>query len=388
MSEVHSISVLISTFNRCGYLEECLDSVLAQTRPADQIIVIDDGSEDHTEAVVGRYENVLYVHQINSGKSVALNNGMRHVTTSHVCFFDDDDFMLPDALALHSETLRGHADNGYSYSPHLVFAEKVGERIDDPERWQPVTRPQSAREGEIFVRTLEWGDQFLTYLQGMLIRADVVRTLGGFDKELFRGQDYDMMLRLAHRVPAFDVGSPTFVMRNHAGVRGPARDRHSVEQRFEVWHRYDRKIILDYRNKLTLPEYLPAAECMNTADPSTREQCNALITRFRIMLAHGLFTEGLDDLKRICTDFEVRPEQRATILKSLVKATNFQHQYLVKNARFIARELRQIERDTNTAIPLCKYAAKGMYWSLVRSIKRQDIPTAARLGASLLTLVR
>ncbi|GAB3678455.1 glycosyltransferase [Salinisphaera aquimarina] len=388
MSKVHSISVLISTFNRCTYLQECLDSLLAQSRPADQIIVIDDGSEDDTEAVVGRYESVLYVRQVNSGKSVALNHGMDHVTSSHVCFFDDDDFMLPDALAMHIEVLSDGPNNAYSYSPHLVFAEKAGQRIDDPAKWQPVTRPQSASDGEIFIRTLEWGDQFLTYLQGMLIRADVVRTLGGFDKELLRGQDYDMMLRLAYCVPALDVGSPTFVMRNHAGARGPARDRHSVERRFEVWHRYDQRIIRGYRNELTLSEYLPSAECLNKSDLSAEERCKALVTRFRIMFAHGLFTEGLEDLQRICKEPQLQSDQQARILASLVSATNFQHQYLVKKARPIARGLRQIERNSGTAMPLCKHASKGMYWSLVRSIKRQDISSSIRLSASLLMLLR
>jgi glycosyltransferase involved in cell wall biosynthesis len=88
MGGVRSIAVLVATFNRAAYLRECIDSLLAQTRPGDQIIVIDDGSADDTEIVARSYgEQLLYLRQVNSGKSIALNLGMEHVTSSHVCFF-------------------------------------------------------------------------------------------------------------------------------------------------------------------------------------------------------------------------------------------------------------------------------------------------------------
>jgi len=391
VSGVRSISVLIATFNRAAYLRECLDSVLAQRRPADQIIVIDDGSEDDTESVARDYlQSVVYLRQDNSGKSVALNWGLEHVTSSHVCFFDDDDFMLPEALSLHCEALDLGPEAAYSYSPHLVFLDTAGFHIGDQANWQPVTLPQSADDGEIFFKTLEWGDQFLTFLQGMLIPATVVRSIAGFNDALLRGQDYDMMLRLAYAVPATDVGQATFVMRNHAGARGPARDRHSVEKRFEVWHRYDREIVLGYRSKLELADYLPSkgGAAATAAELSPKQRQDALVRRFRIMLSHGLFAEGMDDLRMVCEGMPLAAEVEAQVATVLLKATNFEHGHLIRNAIPMARSLRKIERRTGTGLPLRKLAFKGMYWSLIRSMKRKEVSNSSTLILAMLCLLK
>lgn len=389
MSEVHSISVLVATFNRADYLRECLDSILAQTQPPDQLIVIDDGSEDSTEATVRSYgERVLYLRQANSGKSVALNRGMAHVTSSHVCFFDDDDFMHPGALALHRQALSAAPERAYSYSSHLVFNDNGQGRISDTDKWHPVTRPQSAKDGEIFIKTLAWGEEFLTFLQGMLIPVKTFEAIGSFNQKLFRGQDYDMMLRLAHAFPAIDVKSPTFVMRDHAGARGPARDRHSVDQRFEVWHRYDRQIILAYREALDLGDYLPARKTDAAGfELSDEERQNALIARYRIMLSHGLFAEGLQDLRLICEETALPPAKQALVTSALLNAMNFQHRYLVQKSIPAAREIRRLTHHTPTRMPIRKCARKGMYWSFRDRIRHREMVDAARLVSAMLWLV-
>jgi hypothetical protein len=72
------ISVIVPTFNRASYIEQCLDSLLAQTVPALEILVVDDGSQDDTAQRVARYgSRVTYIHKPNGGKPSAVNLGLQ-----------------------------------------------------------------------------------------------------------------------------------------------------------------------------------------------------------------------------------------------------------------------------------------------------------------------
>ena len=72
-----AVSVIISTFNRARYIEEALDSVLAQSHPVAQVIVVDDGSTDDTAKRLQRYgSRIETIHQANAGKAAALNRAM------------------------------------------------------------------------------------------------------------------------------------------------------------------------------------------------------------------------------------------------------------------------------------------------------------------------
>lgn len=373
MTDAISVAVMISTFNRAAFLRDCIDSVLAQSLAAAQIIVVDDGSDDGTEALCREYEDqIVYIGQENSGKSVALNRGMEAVTSSHICFFDDDDYMLPDALSAHQKTLRGAPKDAYSYSPHLVFADDGAHWIGDQRHWQPVRTPQHAEPGEMLVKTLEWGRYFLTYLQGMLIPVSLVHSLGGFDPDLLRGQDYDMMLRLAASAQAHDTQVASFVMRSHTGPRGPASDRHSSAQRFAVWHKYDRKIVLRYRGALSLFDYLSTPDVDQSL--TAQERCRALIQKFDIMLSHSLYREACEDLDLLFGDGSSGPrtgELYEHISSAVTAAANFSYEFQSSQASTFAKQITKLSKHHR--IPGLRLAtARGMSWSAYRSLKESQ----------------
>lgn len=98
------ISVIVPVFNGARTLGKAIDSILAQTYPAYEIIIVDDGSTDDTKAVVTRYgDPVRYIHQENAGVSAARNHGGRVANGDWLTFLDADDWYYPDRLRWHAE---------------------------------------------------------------------------------------------------------------------------------------------------------------------------------------------------------------------------------------------------------------------------------------------
>lgn len=98
-----TFSVIIPNYNNAATLGRALDSVLAQTHPAHDIIVVDDGSHDDSRAVVGAYgARVRYVYQDNAGVSAARNAGARLARGEWLAFLDADDTFAPQRLELHA----------------------------------------------------------------------------------------------------------------------------------------------------------------------------------------------------------------------------------------------------------------------------------------------
>lgn len=102
-------SVIIATYRRPALVLQCVESVLAQTLPALEIIVVNDGSEDETTAVIEeRYPSVTVIDQPNLGRSLARNRGAAAAVGDFVCFVDDDDAWHPDKLEVVDRYLSSH----------------------------------------------------------------------------------------------------------------------------------------------------------------------------------------------------------------------------------------------------------------------------------------
>ena len=100
------VSVIIPSYNAAKYLPEALESILNQTRKADEIILIDDGSTDNTEQLISSYPEVIYFKQENSGTAAALNEGIKKSSGDILAFLDADDIWMPDKINLQLNALQ------------------------------------------------------------------------------------------------------------------------------------------------------------------------------------------------------------------------------------------------------------------------------------------
>lgn len=109
------VSVGISCYNHEHYINEAIRSVLAQTYPSFEIIVVDDGSTDKSCDVVRSFSEVKCVRQRNAGTPAATRNrGLQESRGDYVVFLDGDDRLLPDALEIGRRHLREHPDCAFA----------------------------------------------------------------------------------------------------------------------------------------------------------------------------------------------------------------------------------------------------------------------------------
>jgi len=284
------VSILVPTFNRANYITECLDSLLAQTMPALEIIVIDDGSEDGTAEVLKRYgQRIRYIRKDNGGKPTAVNLGLALAQGELIWIFDDDDVALPDAIANRVEALQARPDAGFVYSPHFYGGDGADGKIQRGRMHQfPTHTPDS------FLFELMKGCFF--HLATALVRADAYRAVGGFDTELLSSEDYDMQLRLARAYRAAYCPAPSFIFRQHSGPRGAKVIRYGGNQRAKVFRKFDQRVGQKLRASLPLGDYLVPRQA-NISAPSAQRQ--ALLARMTVMASKGCLPEMVEDLRSL-----------------------------------------------------------------------------------------
>jgi glycosyltransferase involved in cell wall biosynthesis len=102
-----TIAAIVPSYNRAHCVGYAIDSILAQTHPCDEIIVVDDGSTDNTPDVLAAYGDAIRViRQENAGVSAARNAGIRAATSDWIAFLDSDDIWKPEKVAIQREFLR------------------------------------------------------------------------------------------------------------------------------------------------------------------------------------------------------------------------------------------------------------------------------------------
>ncbi len=180
------VSVVIPSHNGARFVGETIESVLGQTHPTIETIVVDDGSTDDTPRVVGAYaDRVRYVRQANVGPAAARNTGLRMARGAYVTFLDHDDRLRPTAVARRAALLDDRADVGVAYCGWR-YVDGLGRPLP-PTGWP-------RREGDVLA-DLILGN--LITPSAALARRELVDAVGGFDATLAGGEDWDLWLRVS-----------------------------------------------------------------------------------------------------------------------------------------------------------------------------------------------
>ncbi|MBI5963253.1 MAG: glycosyltransferase [Chloroflexi bacterium] len=201
-----SVSVVITAYNASKWIHRTLDSVLTQTYPVLEVIVIDDGSTDHTARIVQSYgDKVNYVYQENFGQPIARNNGIRISKGDFIAFVDADDYW-------HSQKLEKQIN--MILSKGLAWVVSDGEWINDKDEKVELPSPPM-QEGDVF-ESLIMGNFIMSATP--VIRRDVFDQIGYFneDPEARIGEDWDMWLRIAAQFPLGIVHEKLAHVRLHA----------------------------------------------------------------------------------------------------------------------------------------------------------------------------
>lgn len=196
------VSVIIPTYNRAWCLPEAVDSVLAQTDPHFELIVVDDGSRDATASILAAYgHRIRVLTQKNRGVSAARNLGVRAARGNLLAFLDSDDLWQPEKLARQQAFFDRHAGAMICQTEEIWI--RRGVRVNPRHRHR---KPS----GDIFKASLAL---CLVSPSAVMLRRELLDRVGLFDESLPACEDYDLWLRVSARFPVHLIEAPLVIKR-------------------------------------------------------------------------------------------------------------------------------------------------------------------------------
>lgn len=215
-SRALSVSVILPTFQRASLIGRALESLMDQTYPDIEIVVVDDGSTDNTHEVVDRFVQkklrpIAHCRQENGGCAAARNSGLRLATGELLAFLDSDDAWVPTAAeSLVRALVVSGAD--FVYSPAIEVYPDGTERVNYP---VAATRPDLFAVEHFRHANVRNG--------AFMYRRHVLLAVPGIDESLKHNEDSDFIQRVAVRYEATYCSSPTVRVYHHDGNKSRNR---------------------------------------------------------------------------------------------------------------------------------------------------------------------
>lgn len=188
-----TLSVIIPVYNRPLELQRAVESVLQQTTPVDEIIIIDDGSNDDTANVLQllkqQHANIKSITQTNQGVSAARNQGIKLASGNWIAFLDSDDEWLANKVEVFMAHIQQHPECQFFHSDEIWI--RHGVRVN-------AMKKHKKRGGLIFKHCLPL---CVISPSASILHKSLFAEIGLFDESLPACEDYDLWLRICHSTP-------------------------------------------------------------------------------------------------------------------------------------------------------------------------------------------
>jgi glycosyltransferase involved in cell wall biosynthesis len=216
------VSAAIPAYNVAAYLADALESVLAQTRPPDEIVVVDDGSTDGTPDVCRSYGSAIrYVrreHDDTQGAG-ARARAFVEATGDWIALLDADDYWLPEKLERQLAAVAAHPDAGVVFTDYFTTGDSAGPAPRLDLGGDPVVSIPSHEAFHLFLRTMTFSASSALVRRGVVAEAGLAEPLrDGTD-------DWELWVRIARRLPVVVVREPLTAYRMRAGQNTENKER-------------------------------------------------------------------------------------------------------------------------------------------------------------------
>jgi glycosyltransferase involved in cell wall biosynthesis len=208
---IPDISVVIPAYNAEKYIAESVESVLQQTFPSWELLVIDDGSTDHTAAIVEKIQTnrkIILIRQQNQGVAAARNAGIKAARGRFITFLDADDYYLPDNLLEKYNKLTKDGKLDFVYCDVIHCDEKLNEvRIE-----------KGANADNLFREVLQWQKETIPTLpSNIMVKTSLMKTQFLFDENLSNCADRYLKIEISQKAKGAYIPLALVKYRNTPG---------------------------------------------------------------------------------------------------------------------------------------------------------------------------
>ncbi len=267
-----SVSAVIPAYNAEATIERAINSILTQTRPVHEIIVVDDGSIDATAEIIKQFgSKVKYILQENAGASVARNTGVQAAVGNWIAFLDADDEWFSHLQEQQVAILTQYPK--LCWCSANMYYSMQGVRFPKGDISQLKTGLAAKPYFDnYFDAQLKYNCK--PYTPTMMIRKDIIEEAGWFLPGLLRGQDLDLWFRIAYKHPAIGyIAEPMAVV--HLEDQEVTLTKRRIYEKRGIWMRE------------LIARHLKLAEREGALEEFRRFAACEMLRRLRTMIYNG-----------------------------------------------------------------------------------------------------
>jgi len=235
-----TFSVIMPTFNRCYVVWKAIQSVLQQTYPFFELLIIDDASSDQTEKLVQQFKDPrinYFKNKKNQGASYSRNFALKKAQGKYIAYLDSDNVWHSDFLQVMQNAFLKHQDK------ILIFCKKNYRLSLIDEHKEEIVRDEFTGHKKYFDLKRLWHRRILIDTNCLCHKKKEVLSLGGWDENLSFWEDWELTLRISQSYPQ------GFLYLNRAMLDYEQKiDLKNAEKIFAFWEKEEEKIFKKYQN--------------------------------------------------------------------------------------------------------------------------------------------